>query len=123
MRVVVADDDRIVRYALRAALREGGHDSQEAADGAAAMERVRTEQPDALILDLCMPNVSGYEVLAWLRREPLDRPPAVIILSAFVADPEEFERHPHVVAVLQKPIYIEDLLKVMSRLERNPVAA
>jgi two-component system response regulator MprA len=62
MRVLVVDDDRAVREALRRVLTLGGYEVQTADGGAAAIELVVQSVPDAVVLDLGMPDVDGLEV-------------------------------------------------------------
>jgi two-component system response regulator MprA len=67
MRVLVVDDDRAVRDALRRALTLGGYEVQTAEGGAEAIERVAQDLPDAVVLDIGMPDVDGLEVCRRLR--------------------------------------------------------
>jgi two-component system response regulator MprA len=68
MKVLVVDDDRAVRAALRRALALGGYDVQLAEDGAQALERLAQSLPDAVVLDVAMPEIDGLEVCRRLRR-------------------------------------------------------
>jgi two-component system response regulator MprA len=67
--VVVADDDRAIRAAVTRALELDGYRVTVAIDGATALEAVRTEQPDLLLLDLMMPSIDGLTVCRVLRAE------------------------------------------------------
>jgi two-component system response regulator MprA len=67
MRVLVVDDDRAVREALRRVLTLAGYELQTADGGAAAIELVVQAVPDAVVLDLGMPDVDGLEVCRRLR--------------------------------------------------------
>lgn len=67
MRVLVVDDDRAVREALRRVLTLAGYDVQSADGGAAAIELVAQSVPEAVVLDLGMPDVDGLEVCRRLR--------------------------------------------------------
>ncbi len=53
-----------------------------ASDGGAALELIRSWQPDLAVLDVNMPNKSGYEVLSSLRNDPLTHNIRVILLTA-----------------------------------------
>ncbi len=68
MRVLVVDDDRAVRDALRRALTLGGYEVQLAEDGEQALELVVQSVPDAVVLDVGMPGIDGLEVCRQLRR-------------------------------------------------------
>ncbi len=67
MRILVVDDDRAVRDALRRVLTLAGYDVQVAEGGAEAIEAVVQAVPDAVVLDIGMPDVDGLEVCKRLR--------------------------------------------------------
>jgi two-component system response regulator MprA len=67
MRVLVVDDDRAVRDALRRVLTLAGYDVQSAEGGAEAIEAVAQVVPDAVVLDVGMPGIDGLEVCERLR--------------------------------------------------------
>jgi len=81
-RVVVADDDSTIRALVEAAVENSGLECRVASDGSAALELIRSWQPDLAVLDVNMPNQSGYEVLASVRNDPLTRDIRVILLTA-----------------------------------------
>ncbi|HSZ68874.1 MAG TPA: response regulator transcription factor [Solirubrobacteraceae bacterium] len=68
MKVLVVDDDRAVREALRRALTLGGYDVQLAEGGAQSLELLSQSLPDAVVLDVSMPDIDGLEVCRRLRR-------------------------------------------------------
>jgi two-component system, OmpR family, response regulator MprA len=81
MRVLVVDDERAVRESLRRALELEGYDVELAADGREALDRLEAgPDPDAVILDVLMPEVDGLEVCAELRRSGSRLP--VLMLTA-----------------------------------------
>jgi two-component system, OmpR family, response regulator MprA len=80
MRILVVDDEPAVRDSLERALRLDGYEVDLAADGREGLERVRTSPPDAIVLDLLMPEMDGLEACRKLR-ERGDRTP-VLMLTA-----------------------------------------
>ena len=80
MKILVVDDEQPVRESLRRSLRFNGYDVLTASDGLEAVEAVRSENPELLILDVMMPNVDGLEVCRTLRSEGWDRP--ILVLTA-----------------------------------------
>jgi two-component system response regulator MprA len=80
MRVLVVDDDAAVRDSLARTLRFEGHDVQTAADGRQALDTVRAGEPDAMILDVSMPNLDGLETCRRLRADGVVLP--VLMLTA-----------------------------------------
>jgi two-component system response regulator MprA len=80
MRILVVDDEPAVRDSLERALRLDGYEVDLAADGREGLERCRAEPPDAIVLDLLMPEMDGLEACRRLR-EAGDRTP-VLMLTA-----------------------------------------
>jgi len=68
MRVLVAEDDRGLREVLARGLRENGYVVDAVADGKAAMQFLRSYEYAIAVLDWRMPDVTGIEVLQWMRR-------------------------------------------------------
>jgi two-component system KDP operon response regulator KdpE len=66
-RVLVVDDEPAVRRFLRHTLEEAGLVVQEAGCGRSALEQLRRERPDVVLLDLCLPDLSGIDVVRVLR--------------------------------------------------------
>ncbi len=69
-RVLIADDDLEMRRLVRRALAPLGVDIIEAHNGEEALEQLIVEQPDAMVLDVMMPVLSGWEILKYLREKP-----------------------------------------------------
>ena len=67
MRVLIVDDDRSLRDALRRALVLGGYDTVSAASGQEALAQVADSSPDAVVLDIGLPDLDGLEVCRRLR--------------------------------------------------------
>jgi two-component system, OmpR family, response regulator MprA len=78
--ILIVDDDRALRDALRRALLLAGYETETAAGGNDALARIRLSPPDAVILDIGMPDVDGLEVCRRLRSAG-DRVP-VLMLTA-----------------------------------------
>ena len=80
MRILVIEDDDAVRAAIRRALLLGGYEIIQAATGQEGLERAQTDVPDAIVLDLGLPDIDGIEVCRTLRRAG-DRTP-ILMLTA-----------------------------------------
>ena len=80
-RILLVEDDRFLRRAAEASLRQRGFAVTVAADGEEALVKVRTEIPDLILLDLLMPKLTGIEVLRALRAEEATKKIRVLILS------------------------------------------
>src|SRR5438552_15298607 len=81
-RVLIVDDERDVRAVVSAALEDAGYDCMVAADGVEGLRLAQASVPDAVVLDLRMPRLSGEEVHRALRHNGTTRYVPVIFLSA-----------------------------------------
>jgi two-component system cell cycle response regulator DivK len=79
-RIVLADDDNIVRSLVGTTLQNYGMSCKSADNGLAALSLIRSEQPHAAVLDVQMPVMDGFEVLAAVRAEKI--PSRVILLTS-----------------------------------------
>src|SRR6478735_529432 len=86
MRVLIVDDDRAVRDALRRALMLAGYDIALAEDGNQAMAQVTETVPDAVLLDVGLPGMSGLEVCRALRKSGNRVPILMLTARETVAD-------------------------------------
>jgi len=79
-RVLLVEDNPDLAFGLRTSLEVEGYDVLHAETGAQGLETALAEAPDLIVLDLMLPEMSGYEVLRRLRREGREMP--VLILTA-----------------------------------------
>jgi CheY-like chemotaxis protein len=80
--ILVVDDDRINRMVLSRELEQEGHCVTAVADGGRALEALRAEPFDVVLLDVLMPELDGYETLAQIERDEKLRHVPVIMVSA-----------------------------------------
>src|SRR3990172_5902465 len=88
-RILVVDDEADVRSLLSRVLRDAGYSVDTADDGGEALARLEANRPDLVLLDLMMPGVDGWGVLAELRKTP--SPPPLLLVTAS-ADPATLRR-------------------------------
>ena len=81
-RVLVVDDDPQMRDLLARLLEREGYRPVVAADGPSALAHIEEGVPDAILLDLMMPRMDGFELLATLRRRPGGRQVPVVVVTA-----------------------------------------
>ena len=74
LRILIADDDRDTVLTLMIVLRHEGHEVRGAYNGNQALEAVRQFEPDAVLLDIDMPQGSGWEVVRQIRERLAKRP-------------------------------------------------
>ena len=108
-RVLVVDDDAPIREVVKTILKHAGYSIDEAGDGEEALTKVKADHYGAIVLDLMLPKLSGYEVLDYVTRE---RPNSKCVVIISAAPASEIDRaDPTVVkAVLRKPFDIRDLI-------------
>jgi CheY-like chemotaxis protein len=81
-RILVVDDDASIREFLRDLLDMEGYEVEEAVNGAEAVERVRTDPPSAVLMDLMMPILSGAEATSRLKSDPDTARVPILAMSA-----------------------------------------
>ncbi|MBD2015913.1 response regulator [Microcoleus sp. FACHB-53] len=107
--ILVVDDEAPIRQLLREQLEAEGYIVREAKDGMDAITQVRIKSPDLIILDVVMPQMSGFDVAAILKNNPDTREIPIIILS--IVGEEERGYRLGADKYLAKPIDTEALLK------------
>jgi len=101
-RVLVVDDDDASRYLARKWLTEAGYEVLEESAGIAACAAARTHAPDAIVLDLMMPDASGFEVLQQLADDPATHDIPVVIHTSMPDAPARERFGARVVEVVSK---------------------
>ena len=80
-RILLAEDDRILRKAGEVSLKKKGYEVIAAVDGEDALAKARAEKPDLVLLDVMMPKMHGFDVLSALKGDPDVRDIPVIMLT------------------------------------------
>jgi signal transduction histidine kinase/CheY-like chemotaxis protein len=89
-RLLLVDDNEVARYILRDLLNQPWLDIREATNGSDALKSMNESLPDAVILDLLMPDMSGFEILRQLRAQPATESlPVLIYTSKVLSDVEK----------------------------------
>lgn len=107
MKILVVDDEQLVRWFLDRALRKSGHDVITAAGVSEAWEKLGSEQIDVLFLDLRMPEGNGTELIKKLSANA--QRPKIIVCSAFITSELEEELKSDGICVLKKPFKLDEL--------------
>ncbi|MBI5209807.1 MAG: response regulator [Elusimicrobia bacterium] len=118
-RILLVDDDPEVAENFRGGLIQEGFEVETAASGREALARLRQNRPDAVFLDLGLPDISGFEVVEEIEKEPSLKGLRVIILTAKdLTEAETARLETRVEAVVQKwAISLPDILQdIKSRL-------
>lgn len=116
-RVLVIDDEPDVRWLIRVSLERAGHEVLLAEDGLRGVAVAMKQHPEIIVLDLMMPVMDGYGVLAELAKDPRTADVPVLVLSAR-AIPEEADRATKAGArrFLEKPFDPDDLARELAEL-------
>jgi CheY-like chemotaxis protein len=122
LRILVVDDELVIRLTVAYQLMRSGHQVDTAEDGKAAWEALQSERYDLLITDHNMPKVSGLELVKKLRAADAALP--VILMSGAMPE-EELHQHPwlQLAATLPKPFTGDELLGIVERVWPKPANA
>jgi CheY-like chemotaxis protein len=115
--VLVVDDDAAVREYVGDLLEFEGHEVHFAPDGPAALASIKDSRPDCVVLDVMMPQMSGHEVLAEIRR--IDGGPQlpVVMVTAAADEAQSWQAWgAGVDFFLAKPFDADELLRLLSYL-------
>lgn len=111
LKILTADDEEDIRILLRRMLEAEGHTVIGAVDGEDALERIKDEKPDLLILDKKMPKLNGLKVLEKIRQDPATRNLPVIMLTVDASDKDVCQGYMQGADVyLAKPFTRNDIL-------------
>ena len=113
-RILVVDDNDDVRVLVGSVLSEEGHKVQIAADGSTALETIKSDPPDLVVLDIMMPEVDGFTVLRKMREMRVRDRVKVLILTAKTAEADWLKGYrlgaDH---YLTKPFTVNELLEAL----------
>jgi len=116
-RVLVIDDDPDLGRVVRRVLELEGYEVVLSDDGLRGLAAAQRQRPDAIVLDLMMPVMDGYQVLAELRGDPRTRDVPVVVLSAAaLEETRERVEAAGAAAFLTKPFEPDHLSRALSSL-------
>jgi DNA-binding response OmpR family regulator len=122
LKVLVVDDDAMIRKLVVSNLAKRSYRTREASNGQQAQAMIREETPDLFIIDLVMPNMSGVELCTWIRMQGHETP--IIVLSAY--DQEDMKVQALDAGAddyVTKPFKVEEFLARMRALVRRATVA
>jgi CheY-like chemotaxis protein len=119
-KIMVVDDEILLRSMIKDALEEAGHTVVLAENGLAAVDRAKGDHPDCILMDIMMPDLDGYDACAIIKADPGLAAIPVFLVSA-TTDLRVVDRAEQVGAagVLPKPVPVEQLLQTVA-LALNP---
>jgi two-component system alkaline phosphatase synthesis response regulator PhoP/two-component system response regulator VicR len=119
-KILAVDDERAIVRLVQVNLERAGYEVVTAYDGREALEKVASESPDLIVLDVMMPYMDGFEVLETLKKDPETRDTPVIMLTAKAQDADVFRGwQSGVDCYLTKPFNPMELLAFVKRVFKS----
>lgn len=120
-RILVVDDEPDIVRVVVAIMKERGHEVDTARNGERALEKAEADPPDAIVLDLMLPGMDGYEVCSRLKSGERTRHIPVVMMTAAYVSLEDAKRCSQVGAdeYVVKPFMREVLVRNVERLLRR----
>ncbi|MFH8794621.1 response regulator [Streptomyces sp. NPDC017941] len=115
-RVLVVDDNKVIRQLIRVNLELEGFEVVTAADGAECLDVIHEVRPDVVTLDVVMPRLDGLRTAARLRSDPRTRDVPLVVVSACTQYEVEAGSEVGVDAFLAKPFEPAELLGIVRHL-------
>ena len=118
-KILVVDDEALVRNMVCDGLAAAGHPVLTASSGEEALQVVEAERPACILLDIMMPELDGYDTCAALKSDPKTASIPVLLVSA-TTNPQvmDLAKKAGAVTVLRKPVRMDELRRTISRVLR-----
>ena len=115
IKILIADDEEVVLDIMARKIASQGYDVLTAHDGQEAWDKIISEVPDIIILDLNMPKLDGWAVLSQLRQNPPTKRWQPVIIVSTQSELDSYKKGVNLEAdhYLSKPCQIEDILKAI----------
>ena len=115
--ILVIEDNLVEREGLAAVLRKEGYSTVLATNGKEALERLHAgAKPDAMLLDMMMPEMDGWQFLKLLPEHPTSLTIPIVIVTGLKIANLEWARALGAVTAIRKPIDVEQLKDTLARL-------
>lgn len=117
--ILVVDDSASMRNMVTSTLISQGHKVSDAADGQAALSKIKTDQFDAVISDINMPNMDGIELVKQIRKQSSYKYTPILLLTTESANNKKLEgKQAGATGWLVKPFNPETLISTVNRVLR-----
>lgn len=116
-KVLIVEDNSDLRRLYALGLNQRGFEVKLASNGAEAVDRVETERPEIVLLDLFMPIMDGFEVMQRINPPGTAMIP-VIVVTGQASPPEELP-HASIAAWMAKPVALEELVQTIRNVLRG----
>jgi DNA-binding response OmpR family regulator len=119
IRVLITEDEPNIVESLTFILQRAGYEVSAVLDGEAAVQRLRSDPPDIMILDIMLPKMNGFEVLKLIKTDPvLKSLPVVILTAKGQAHDRQLAEQIGADAFVTKPFSNRDLIQQIGLLRR-----
>ena len=112
-KVLVVEDEADLVWVIRFNLEMEGYRTYVASNGEAALEMLRTDPPDIMLLDLMMPVMDGWTVLEEISKRGLDRPKVIVVSARTAAGDRARAARYEVSGYMAKPFDMDELLEAI----------
>ena len=113
-KILIIEDESDLVQALIMRLKAEGYQTAFTKDGISAVDRARTEKPDLILLDICLPGCNGFEVFQQLRQDPAtERIPIVFLTARSTVEDRQKARHLGAAGYVVKPFQWPHLINLV----------
>jgi two-component system, OmpR family, alkaline phosphatase synthesis response regulator PhoP len=113
-RVLIVEDEADLAWVEQFNLETEGYEVRVAPEGRTALDVLESFEPDVMVLDVMLPHVDGWGVLARTREMPEERRPKIILVSALAGPNQEKAESFGVGTFLAKPFDMDDLVRLVA---------
>jgi twitching motility two-component system response regulator PilH len=116
-KILIVDDSPTELHVLAKILQQGGHETLTAADGEAGIAAAKTQRPDAILMDVVMPGINGFQATRKLTRDPKTQHIPVLMVTTKDQDTDrEWGMRQGARGYLVKPVDSRELLQKLNEL-------
>jgi CheY-like chemotaxis protein len=120
-KVLIVDDDPDITKVISFRVKKAGYDTETAQNGQEALDKLKKEKFDLVLLDIKMPVMDGYEFCKIVNAdESLKKTPIIVITASVMTSSEDLKEQLKIEYVIQKPIDAENLFKNIDSLIGGP---
>lgn len=118
IRILLVEDTPVNMYVLQRVLRNEGFDVVEATDGKEAIRKAEKEKPDVVLMDMRLPDMSGYEAVAILRKR-LPALPIIAVTADALPGDREWCLNLGCIDYFSKPIRYREVIDCVQRIVKE----
>lgn len=116
VKILIVDDDPDIHFILKTALKKEGYDIVELSSGNECLMRIEEIKPDLVLLDIEMPDISGWEVCKRIKESKLSVPVSMLSIRRSKESIEKSLDYAHADKHLTKPINIKEVIRTVKDL-------